>query len=266
VFRLNPQNGRIVRLHGFGEGDADESFTNATLAPILASDGNLYGISAYRSIWDAEDAVATAYRISDPAGPVVNQTVPVQTSFLLERGCAYARLLGADNVPVAGAAFRFLRSGAHPGSALTVANGSGLASHCWVANTAGQDSVLASAASVSEIGFVNWSQRPVTLAVGGYIEALPAQQSITVRPRAQMSDTRNGAPIAGRLVRFLSDNMELCRAVTAADGSATCKTTVQQNAQTFLSHQYSAWFDGDSLYAAANHRGSLACVGGACTP
>jgi len=164
---------------------------------------------------------------------------------------------------VPSAPFSFVRSGPNPGSQAGAADSSGVATHCWTSAGKGFDVVTATSGTELDRARVEWLPRAVDLSAQAYIEILPLQALVTVRPRATLRDTA-GAPIAGRVIRFMASTVELCRATTGDDGNATCKTTLRDNLQAVLAMPYEARFDGDAIYREASAAGTLICIGRQC--
>lgn len=259
VYRIN-QGGEPARIHDFAA--AGDAFGPLS-ALVQGADGNLYGATAFGGAQQR----GAIYRIGNLDADVVDVAPEFSFDYVLNTRCFTASLLDRNNHVRRNAPLSFQRTGANPGSASTTTGPDGSAQHCWNGPNAGDDLLTASSGSLQATSAMHWNKRTLTfLSVKGYIEVRALKQEITIRPAATVIDGINGAPVVGRPVKFSANGTTLCTALTAGDGSATCKTTLRQNLNAVLGLGYTVDFAGDNAYLPASQHGSLVCIGNNCTP
>lgn len=74
---------------------------------------------------------------------------------------------------------------------------------------------------------------------------------IQTRPRATLIDVSTGQPLPGKTVRFTAGRTAICSGVTDASGRASCTGTLGGLLGNLLNGGYTATFDGDDTFDAA---------------
>ena len=75
---------------------------------------------------------------------------------------------------------------------------------------------------------------------------------VQTRPRATLTDVNTGQPLPGKTVRFTAGRTAICSGVTNASGSASCTGTLGGLLDNVLNGGYTATFDGDDTFDAAD--------------
>jgi hypothetical protein len=184
---------------------------------------------------------------------------------LREPQCLTASARSQSGKAYVGAALKFTRSGANPGTSTINSGSDGSAQHCWTGTVAGTDAVKATSAAISSnAASIVWNKRATTMTAAGYIATNKGAIPALLKGSATLTDSKTGAGIAGETVHFTAGKNTVCVATTDPNGKASCAGNIRGTVGAILGRGYDAGFDGDATYKPATDRGQLACIGELC--
>lgn len=251
----------------FAPGETSKSIT---LTPVndSAVEGNetvVLSLSAPVNATLGSPAVHTATIVDDDSLGSITLSPTSASLDLREQQCLSASARTVGGKPLAGAALKFTRSGANPGTATVNAGSDGNAQHCWTGSVAGTDTVKATSAAVSSnSASIVWNKRASAMTASGFISAQAGGLPSLLTLSAVLTDSKTGAAVAGARVRFSAGNTAVCEASSDAQGKASCTGTLGGSLGVILGLGYDANFDGDASYKPVAGRGKLVCVGALC--